>query len=79
MPASQIRRDEHFSNLEGMEARIAASLENTADELAHAECFDQEQRAEIYAILQALRSDSSNHREMIRLLAAKMAQGHNDA
>jgi hypothetical protein len=75
MPLSNTRRDTYFADLEGMEARIAASLETTADELAHAECFDQEQRAEIYAILQALRNDSTNHQQMVRLLAARMEQG----
>jgi hypothetical protein len=60
------------ADLAGLEARIAASLDETADELAHAECFDEEQRAEIYAILQALRTDSRNHRATIDLLAAKL-------
>jgi hypothetical protein len=57
------------------ESRIGDVLAQTAEELAHAECFDQEQRAEIYAILQALRTDTSNHRQIVELLAGKLRKG----
>lgn len=79
MSGIETRANENVPDLAGMEARIAESLDETADELAHAECFDQEQRAEIYAILQAIRTDATNHRAMIDLLAAKMVRGANDA
>lgn len=54
------------------ESHIGDVLAQTAEELAHTECFDQEQRAEIYAILQALKTDTSNHRQMVQLLAGKL-------
>ena len=48
-----------------IEARLAASLSETAGEVARSECFDAEQRAEVYVILDALRSDSKAHRETV--------------
>jgi hypothetical protein len=57
------------------ESRIGDVLAQTAEELAHAECFDQEQRAEIYAILQALKTDTTNHRQIVELLAEKISRG----
>lgn len=57
------------------ESRIGDVLAQTAEELAHAECFDQEQRAEIYAILQAIKNDTANHRQMVQLLAEKLSRG----
>ncbi|MBS3822079.1 MAG: hypothetical protein KGY81_09995 [Phycisphaerae bacterium] len=74
----ETRAEPTVADLACMEARIAATLNETADELAHAECFDQEQRAEIYAILQAIRNDTSNHRTRVDLLAAKLGQGAED-
>jgi hypothetical protein len=78
MSGMETRAEPNVANLASMEARIAATLSDTADELAHAECFDQEQRAEIYAILQAIRNDTSNHRALVDLLAAKLDQGAKD-
>lgn len=79
--ATRMPADVHqtFQSLHGVESRIADHLRETADELAHAECFDEEQRAEIYAILQALQNDSENHRAMIELLGKKIAGGACDA
>ena len=45
----------------GLEDQLRATLVATADEVAHAECFDEEQRAEVYSILHALKSDSERH------------------
>jgi hypothetical protein len=57
------------------ESLIYDALTQTAQELAHAECFDEEQRAEIYAILQAIKSDTANHRQMVEMLARKLQRG----
>ena len=61
------------------ESKIANSLAVAAEELAHSECFDNEQRAEIYAILGAIKTDTENHRRMIELTADKVAKGVGDA
>ena len=41
-----------------LEERLVKGLIETADEVAHVECFDDEQRSEVYTILQAMRNDS---------------------
>ncbi|HDY64811.1 MAG TPA: hypothetical protein ENH84_01090 [Phycisphaerae bacterium] len=69
---AQLHRD--LSELVSVESKICNSLTETTDELARAECFDQEQRAEIYAILQAIKNDTDNHRQTIELLAKKLSK-----
>ena len=61
------------------ESKIANSLATAAEELSRSECFDNEQRAEIYAILGAIKTDTENHRRMIELTADKVAKGVGDA
>jgi hypothetical protein len=65
--------------LTNAESNIADSLASTSEELAHAECFDHEQRAEIYAILGAIKTDTENHRRTIELVTNKVAKGVGDA
>ena len=72
MMGAGIYPDEDFARYVSVESKIAESLSETADELAHTECFDQEQRAEIYAILQAIKTDTENHHRTVQLLAKKM-------
>ena len=62
-----------------IESKIYDSLGESTDELAHAECFYAEQRAALYAILQAIKTDTANHRQTIELLAAKLAKDIPDA
>ena len=61
------------------ESNIANSLAAAADELSRSECFDHEQRAEIYAILGAIKMDTENHRQMIELVADKVPKGVGNA
>jgi hypothetical protein len=63
------------SALAGIEHQLATALTATADEVKHAECFDDEQRAEVYAILQALRDDTEAHRATVDLLARQLNEG----
>jgi len=44
-----------------LERQIGSVLRRAADEIAHAESFDEEQRSEIYSILTALESDNRLH------------------
>ncbi|MBL7133539.1 MAG: hypothetical protein ISS78_05525 [Phycisphaerae bacterium] len=53
------------SNVAALEDGLAATLAETYREVAHAECFDPEQRAEIYTILEILKADTDVHRETI--------------
>lgn len=79
MTCAGIYPDGDFARYVSVESKIVESLSETADELAHSECFDQEQRAEIYAILQAIKTDTENHRKTVQLLARKMNEDIPDA
>jgi hypothetical protein len=65
-------------DLPAVEQRLAAALDAAADEVAHAECFDAEQRAEVYAILAALRNETHLHHDQAAALAGKYVKerGH---
>jgi len=54
-----------FSEVARVEEQLAASLTRTAGEVARSECFDAEQRAEVYVILDTLRADTEAHRRAI--------------
>lgn len=73
--SAHIESSSDVSALAGIEHQLASALIETADEVKHAECFDDEQRAEIYAILQALRDDTEAHRAMVDLLARQLQTG----
>ncbi len=74
MTSMEAQLHQDLSEWANVESKISNSLTETTDELARAECFDQEQRAEIYAILQAIKNDTDNHRQMIELLAKKLSK-----
>ena len=57
-----------------MEDQLTESLRETANDLEHMELFDTEQRAEIYTILEAMRSDTELHRAVAARLAGEV--GH---
>ncbi len=61
----------NLSDLAAIEDRLAAALDAAADEIAHAECFDPEQRAEVYAIISALRNETNLHRDQAAQIAGK--------
>jgi hypothetical protein len=58
-----------------LEDRLARQLSETSREIDRAECFDPEQRAEVYAIMEALQTDARAHRRAIRLLSGLASQG----
>ena len=62
------------SKLVNLEAQLAASLTEAADEIAHIETLDPEQRAEIYTILEAMKYDTESHRGLLKLLASKVGR-----
>ena len=60
--------------LAGVESQLAATLSAASDEVAHSECLDVEQRAEVYAILEAILADSEVHREAISLISHRLTE-----
>jgi hypothetical protein len=75
MASAHIESPSDVSALPGIEHQLASALVETADEIRHVECFDDEQRAEVYAILEALRGDTEAHRAMVDLLARQLQMG----
>jgi len=57
----------------GVENRLSSALTATADQVARLESLDQEQRAEVYAILKAIQQDTIIHQATADALA-KLAQ-----
>jgi hypothetical protein len=49
------------SNVVNLEQQLALTLSIAAKAVDHMDCFDAEQRSEIYTILQALRQDTAAH------------------
>ena len=60
--------------LVGIERQLASTLSAASDEIAHSECLDVEQRAEVYAILEAIQADSEAHRKAISLICHRIAE-----
>lgn len=48
-----------------LEDELSDAIRRTAEEIAHAECLDEEQRAEVYTILDTLRADTQTHRRVV--------------
>ena len=57
-----------------IEAQLESALREVVDEIERVECFDSEQRAEVYTILQAMLSDCRAHRAVIERLPAEQAE-----
>ena len=62
-----------------LEDQLSAVLYQTADEVAHMESFDDEQRSEIYAILETLKADTQAHRVAVKLLSHRITVEAADA
>jgi hypothetical protein len=58
-----------------LEEELSDALTRTAEEIAHAECLDEEQRAEVYTILETLRSDTHTHRKVVGMWVANPPAG----
>ena len=64
-----------MQQMTALEDGLAATLTETADDIAHSECFDYEQRAEVYTILRTLTANTAQHRAMAEILAARLKKG----
>ncbi len=69
----------YISEIADIESKLAIDVGKAAEEVAHVECFDDEQRSEVYAILQTLKSDCETHRRAAELLADKLTREGGDA
>ncbi len=69
----------YISQAGSLEDKLKATIAQSSHEVAHCECFDSEQRAEIYTILETLKSNSETHRAMVKLITQKMKENLPDA
>lgn len=60
------------SAMMSLEDELSAALGAAADQIAHTECFDTEERAEVYSILDALKLDTKAHRALVKLLTERL-------
>jgi hypothetical protein len=58
-----------------LEEELSDALRRTADEVARAQCLDEEQRAEVYTILDALRADTQTHCRTVGTWVSDSPQG----
>ena len=68
MTGMQIDPSMRVSETAGLEAQLADVLASAADEVARLESLDEEQRAEVYAILGAIQTDVEVHRQLVSQL-----------
>lgn len=61
------------------ESQLAARIDALYKRLDRIDCLDEEQRAELYSILQALKHDSQSTGELLAGLSARMGQETADA
>ena len=57
-----------------IEEQLAVKIGETSKEVAHTECFDTEERAEVYTILEALKLGTEAHRTQVKLLAKRLRE-----
>jgi hypothetical protein len=54
-----------FGDLARIEQGLVDTVQATAREVKYTECLDDEQRAEVYSILHAMRNDTEAHRQIV--------------
>ena len=58
-----------------LEEGLSDALRHAAEDIAHAECLDEEQRAEVYTILDTLRADTHMHRRVVGAWVSDQPRG----
>ena len=61
------------------EKRVAGTLLEAAEGVSRTECLDAEQRAEVYAILDAIQTDTEQHQALVALLKKQLNRSSADA
>ncbi len=62
-----------------LEEALSQAIQRTAEEISHAECLDEEQRSEVYTILDTLRADTLTHRRLVGRWVSDRPGGTSDA
>ena len=69
MSAVPEQRVDHFETAVKLEAAFLSHVSAASDDLQRVECLDEEQRAEIHAILDALKHDGESHTNNVQQLS----------
>lgn len=69
MSAVPEQRVGHFETAVKLEAAFLSHVSAASDDLQRVEYLDEEQRAEIHAILEALRHDGESHTNIVQQLS----------
>lgn len=59
-----------------LEEQLVQTLKQTAHEVDHMECFDDEQRSEIYTILRTMQDDTVAHRRLVGQWVSDRPEGN---
>jgi len=65
---------DRWQRMAELESALLARLDAAADDLQRVECLDDEQRAEIHAILEAMKHDAVSHAAAVKALAGGAGQ-----
>ena len=76
IPVPQTDHNHGVYHAAALEDQLARQLREVSAEVDRSECFDADERAEVYAIIEALQTDTRAHRKAIRLMTG---QGGGDA
>ncbi len=63
-----------LQQMAAMEKSLLCCIRAASEDLQRVECFDEEQRAEVHAILEAIRHESESHSAMVQFLVARLGQ-----
>jgi hypothetical protein len=58
-----------------LETSLLSRINAASDDLQRVDCLNEEQRAEVHAILEAMKHDSESHATVVGFLAGRSGQG----
>ena len=74
MSSAQDQRVPPLRQVEQLETSLLSTINAADDDLQRVNCLDEEQRAEVHAILEAMRHDSESHAATVQFLASQADQ-----
>jgi len=74
MSVAKAHTPDRWQRMAELESGFLTRLDAAADDLQRIECLDDEQRAEIHAILEAMKHDAVSHAAVVKALAGGAGQ-----
>ena len=63
------RQSHQLQQIAELEKSLLWRIDAAAEDLQRVECLDEEQRAEVHTILEAMKHESESHAALVRVLA----------